>query len=190
MSTEAGRRGRIDVGQEIAMPETPLSGRVAVVTGGAVRLGRAIAVAFARQGADVVLHYGRSNEAAERTADEIRGLGRRAVTVSADLADPVPAAASVFDAAATLGEADVLVNSAAIFEDEPFADSSEALYDRHLAINLKAPYFLCREFVRRLPDPCPEGRDACVVNLADWRGETPPADYVAYTLSKAGAGRC
>jgi pteridine reductase len=159
-----------------------LDGRVAVVTGGAVRLGRAIALALAHEGADVLLHYGRSKEEAERTAGEIRGLGRRVATVSADLSRPVEAATVVFDAANALGGADVLVNSAAIFEDAALVDTGEDLYDRHLTINLKAPFFLCREFARRLP----EGRRGHVVNLADWRGETPPPDYVAYTLSKAG----
>ncbi|HEX6986347.1 MAG TPA: SDR family oxidoreductase [Planctomycetaceae bacterium] len=159
-----------------------LTGRVAIVTGAAVRLGRAIALALAEQGADVVVHYGRSRDDAERTAEEIRRFGRKAATVSADLSRPVEAAAAVFDAAAALGGADLLVNSAAIFEDAPLAETSEELYDRHLAINLKAPFFLCREFVRRLPG----GRPGHVVNLADWRAETPPADYVAYTLSKAG----
>jgi pteridine reductase len=159
-----------------------LSGRVAVVTGAGVRLGRAIALALAGEGADIVVHYGRSRDDAERTAAAIRDLGRRAVTVSADLAHPAAAATTIFDAAATLGSADVLVNSAAIFEDASLAATTDELYDRHLAINLKAPCFLCREFVRRLP----AGRTACIVNLADWRAETPPADFLAYTLSKAG----
>jgi len=160
----------------------PLRGRVAVVTGGAVRLGRAIAVALAEHGADVVLHYGRSRDDVERTAAEIHRLGRRAVTVSADLARPVEAAEMIFDAVAALGGADVLVNSAAIFEDAPLAETTEDLYDRHLDVNLKAPFFLCREFVRRLP----ADRPGHILNLADWRAETPPADYAAYTLSKAG----
>lgn len=160
----------------------PFRGRTAVITGAAVRLGRAIALALGGNGADVVLHYGRSGEDAERTADEIRGLGRNAVTVSADLSQPVRAAATIFDAAGSLGGADILINSAAIFEDSPLTDIGEDHYDRHLTVNLKAPFFLCREFVRRLP----VGRPGHVVNLADWRAETPPADYIAYTLSKAG----
>lgn len=152
------------------------------MTGAAVRIGRAIALALAENGADVVVHYGRSRDDAERTANEIRGLGPRTVTVSADLSRPIRAATAIFDAAESLGGADILVNSAAIFEDAPLAEMGEELYDRHLAINLKAPFFLCGEFVRRLP----AGRRGHIVNLADWRAETPPADYMAYTLSKAG----
>lgn len=152
------------------------------MTGAAVRIGRAIALALAENGADIVLHYGRSRDDAERTAEEIRGFGRRALTASAELSKPVEAAGLVFNAAESLGGADILVNGAAIFEDSPLAETAEEFYDRHLAINLKAPFFLCREFVRRLP----AGRQGHIVNLADWRAETPPADYVAYTLSKAG----
>lgn len=155
---------------------------IAVVTGGAVRLGRTIALALAEIGCDVVLHYGRSQMEAEQTAEAIRGLGRRVVTISADLSQPVEAATEIFDAAGSLGEVTILVNSAAIFEDALLAETSEALYDRHAAINLKSPFFLSREFVRRLP----KGHHGQIINLADWRAETPPADFVAYTLSKAG----
>ncbi|MBA3312256.1 MAG: SDR family oxidoreductase [Planctomycetota bacterium] len=159
----------------------PLSGRTAIVTGAAVRLGRAISVALADAGADIVVHYGRSKTEAEEVAGEIAKLDRRVVTVSADLSDPLSAAAKILDAAAELGGADILVNSAAIFEDASLVEMTEDSYDRHLAINLKAPCFLCREFARRLT------RDrGHILNLADWRAETPPADYLAYTLSKAG----
>ena len=160
----------------------PLAGRVAVVTGAAVRLGRAIALALAQRGADIVLHFGTSHAAAEATAGEIQKLGRRTTTVSANLAEPVSAANAIFAAAQQLGGADILVNSAAIFEDASLVQTSETLYDRHLDINLKAPFFLCQAFVRNLP----VGREGVILNLADWRGVTPPADYAAYTLSKAG----
>jgi pteridine reductase len=163
------------------MPQDSPS-RVAVVTGGAVRIGRSIALSLAEAGCDIVLHYGRSRDDAERTAGDIRSLGRQVVTVSADLTAPIAATTTLFDAAEQIGGASILVNSAAIFEDAPLADTSEDLYDRHASINLKAPFFLCREFVRRLP----HDRRGHIVNLADWRAETPPADFVAYTLSKAG----
>lgn len=152
------------------------------MTGAGVRIGRSIALALAADGADIVVHYGRSRDEAEGTADDIHRLGRRAVTVGADLAQPVEAAEAIFDAAAGLGGAELLVNSAAVFDDAPLADTSEELYDRQLVTNLKAPFFLCREFVRRLP----ADRRGHIINLADWRAETPPADYMAYTLSKAG----
>lgn len=165
------------------MPRQPkLMGHTAVVTGAAVRIGRAIALALAEDGCDIVLHYGTSEVDALATAKEIERLGRRAIAVQADLRQPVAAAQTIFEAADSIGGADILVNSAAIFEDAPLRDMSESHFDRHLAINLKAPAFLCREFARRLP----ANRRGHILNLADWRAETPPPDYFAYTLSKAG----
>jgi pteridine reductase len=155
---------------------------VAVVTGAAVRLGRAIALALAEEGYDLVVHYGHSRDEVEQTAKEIGQLGRNVATVAADLMQPAAAANAIFDTAARLGGARLLVNSAAIFENASLCETSEELYDRHLAINLKAPFFLSREFVRRLPGE----QHGQIINLADWRAETPPADYLAYTLSKAG----
>lgn len=159
-----------------------LAGRTAVVTGAAVRIGRAIALALAGDGCDVVLHYGTSEAEAAMTIDELEQLGRKARSVCADLTQPVEAAQRIFDVADSLGGADLLVNSAAIFEDAPLREMSESHFDRHLTINLKAPAFLCREFARRLPS----GRRGHILNLVDWRAETPPADYLAYSLSKAG----
>ncbi len=162
--------------------ERTLRGRTAIVTGAAVRLGRAIAVALAEDGCDVLLHYGTSEDEAAAAAQQITSLGRRAMTVAADLSRPWEAAQTIFDAADSLGGADILVNSAAIFEDAPLQEISESHFDRHLAINLKVPAFLCRQFANRLRD----GRRGHIINLADWRAETPPADYFAYSLSKAG----
>jgi NAD(P)-dependent dehydrogenase (short-subunit alcohol dehydrogenase family) len=164
------------------MGRLKLAGRTAVVTGAAVRIGRAIALALAEDGCDVVLHYGASESEARATAAEIEQFGRRANTVRADLSEPAQAARQIFDAADALGGADILVNSAAIFEDAPLRDVSESHYDRQMAINLKAPVFLCREFARRLSS----GRRGHILNLADWRAETPPADFPIYSVSKAG----
>jgi NAD(P)-dependent dehydrogenase (short-subunit alcohol dehydrogenase family) len=164
------------------MERSKLAGRTAVVTGAAVRIGRAIALALADDGCDVVLHYGTSEAEAATTAAEIEQSGRRANIVRADLSKPARAARHIFDAADALGGADILVNSAAIFEDAPLRDISESHYDRQMAINLKAPVFLCREFARRLPS----GRRGHILNLADWRAETPPADFPVYSVSKAG----
>lgn len=162
-------------------PDSKLDG-VAVVTGAAVRIGRAVALALAQQGADIVLHYGHSNDAAEETAEQIRHLGRQALTVSADLSQPLSGVKSVFNAAKKLGPCNILVNSAAIFENARLVETAEELFDRHLQINLKAPYFLCQEFVRQLG----ADRQGQILNFVDWRAETPPADYAAYTVSKAG----
>jgi NAD(P)-dependent dehydrogenase (short-subunit alcohol dehydrogenase family) len=164
-----------------------LRGKTAVVTGGAVRLGRAFALALADGGANVVVHYGRSRDQAEATRAEIERRGARAVTVPADLLQPEAAAEAVFTAAASaFGSADVLINSAAIFEPGRLADgdagSLGASFDRQLTINLKAPLLLSRRFAAQLG----EGRRGHIVSIADWRATRPDPQYLAYTLSKAG----
>jgi NAD(P)-dependent dehydrogenase (short-subunit alcohol dehydrogenase family) len=160
-----------------------LKGKTAVVTGGAVRLGRAFALALADDGANVVVHYGRSHDDAEATRAEIERRGARAAIVPADLLHPEAAAETIFTAAAdAFGPVDVLVNSAAIFEPARLAETDGASFDRHLTINLKAPLMLARRFAAQLED----GRRGHIVNVADWRAARPDPRYLAYTLSKSG----
>lgn len=160
-----------------------LRGKSALVTGGAVRLGRALAERLAREGLDVCIQFGSSHAAAAEAVLVLGALGVRAVSVQADFTDPVSAARRVVDfAVQELGRVDVLVNSAAIFEPGTLADTDEAHWDRHLSINLKAPAFLCREFAQaRAP-----GSTGQIVNIADWRALRPGAGHLAYTISKAG----
>ena len=158
-----------------------LSGRLAIVTGGAVRIGRVIAVHLAGRGCDVVVHYHTSADEAERVAASVRETGRRAVTVSADLAGPTEATDRIFAAAADLGTPSLLVNSAAIFEKGTAEDTTDDSWDRHLAINLSAPFHLTRRFAKAAG-----GAGGCVVNIADWRAERHPAGNLAYTVSKSG----
>lgn len=157
-----------------------LNDRVAIVTGGAVRIGRAITEALRDQGARVVLHYGQSrspaHELAETAPDRIR-------LVQADLTDPLSAASRIVGAAwDAFGRADILVNNAAIFEAADLRATTESLWDRHFAINLKAPYFLAQAFAQRTPDSAPR----CILNIVDWRGTRPVPGHDAYTLTKAG----
>ncbi|QDT63707.1 3-oxoacyl-[acyl-carrier-protein] reductase FabG [Calycomorphotria hydatis] len=160
-----------------------LTGKTAIVTGGAVRLGRAIALRLADEGANVVLHYGRSEQDAEQTAEEIRKRGVNAITVQANLNEPVQAAEKIVSTAvAEFQQVDVLINSAAIFEHALLVDTEEDLYDRHMNINLKAPFFLSREFARAL-QPTQHG---VIINMVDWRGLRVPSDFSAYNLTKAG----
>ena len=159
-----------------------LHGKVAVVTGGAVRIGRAISLALADAGAAVVVHHSNSASEADQAVEEIASKGGQATAVAADFANPVPAARTVVQAAiAQFGRIDVLINSASIFGTGTLASTSEADWDRHFAVNLKAPAFLCREFAaRHLP-----GNPACIVNIADWRGLRPAPGHLAYTLTKS-----
>jgi pteridine reductase len=159
--------------------------RVAIVTGGAARIGRAISLALAREKLRVCLHYGSSQDAAEQTADEIRKAGGEVTLVQADLADPASAAETIVDGALqAFGRVDVLINNASIFEPATLSDLSADHWQRHQAINLTAPVFLCQRFaaaVRQQDNP-----SAAIINLADWRALQPQSGHLAYTLSKAG----
>jgi pteridine reductase len=159
-----------------------LTGKTILITGAGKRIGRALALAVARAGADVVVHYGNSPSAAEQTALEIRSLGRRAVTLQADLAIPSQAAALVGRAIDALGPLDALVNNAAIFESLDWQETSLASWERHLAVNLTAPFLLSQAFAGTLE----AGASGRIVNILDWRALRPGPYHLPYTISKAG----
>jgi len=155
----------------------------ALITGAAQRIGRAMALSLADAGVDLCIHYHLSEEAAEQTCREIRERGRNATRVSANLSDPVTAAAVIFEAALSeFGRVDILINSASVFENKRLSDSTEADWDSHLDINLKSPFFLCQQFAEQLPP----GQSGAIVNLVDWRAERAGAEHLAYRISKAG----
>jgi pteridine reductase len=159
-----------------------LDGRVAVVTGGAVRLGKALALALAEEGVRLVIHYHSSAGPAETTVDEIRALGSEAVALRADLLQPDPIPSLIEEAAAQWGRLDILVNSAAIFEPADLAHTSVESWDRHFAINLRSPFFLSQAFAAHVG----KQQRAHIVNIADWRGIRPDTSHLAYSLTKAG----
>lgn len=160
-----------------------LTGRNAIVTGAGVRLGRAMALALADAGASLAIHYNSSEEPAREVVEQIEGMGRRACLVQGDLSDPVPASSSIVKRAADqLGPIDILINSAAIFEQSDLLSTTEDVWDRHHTINLKAPFFLSQAFYRQLGDR----NGGHIVNIVDWRGTRPADDYVAYTPTKVG----
>ncbi len=169
-----------------------LDGCVSLVTGAGHRLGRAIALALARAGSDLVVHYGRSREEAEATAGDIRALGREATLSRADLARPSEIEALFRGVAERLGRLDVLVNNAASFERHPFDDISVEDWDRVMAVNLRAP-FLCSQHAARLmrgverrgSDGEP-GAPGLIVNLGDLSGLRPWVGYAHHGVSKAG----
>ena len=146
-----------------------------LVTGGAHRVGRGIALAFANAGADLVLHYNSSADRAEQTADEVRALGASVELRQADLSDP-------HSRAEILSEpVDILVNSAAGFPNDHLIDVTPEGWDETLALNLSAPVFLTQAFAKALP----EKREGVVVNITDWKTERPyPAPRFSYTVAK------
>jgi pteridine reductase len=160
------------------MDDFPLSGRTAVVTGGAVRLGRAIALGLAARGADIALHYRSSEPDALRTAEEIRALGRRCLPVAADLQNPASPGMIMEAVDAFFGKADVLINSAAIFERGTLAETTPELWEKTIAVNLRAPFFLCKAFAA-------QADSGDIVNLVDATADQSSADHLAYSLTKS-----
>ncbi len=155
-----------------------LAGHTALITGGARRLGRAMAVALADRGAGVVVHYGRSRQGAEAVAEEIQARGASAWTVQADLADPAQAEGLFAQAVEAAGPIDFLVNSASIFPPSRLADFSADDLARNIQINAFAPLQLARALAA-------QGRDGAIVNILDARSlsdYTP--DHAAYDASK------
>lgn len=159
-----------------------LRGSKALVTGAARRIGRAIALDLARRGADLVIHFRSSGEAAEALAREARELGVTAVPVQADLAAVDGVDHLVRESLAAFGRVDILVNNAAIYRPTPFDSLGESDWDEHLAVNLKAPFLLSLALGRRMRRQG-EGK---IVHLADWAAERPYPGFLPYCVSKAG----
>ena len=157
-----------------------LRGKVALVTGGARRLGKAFVLALAREGMDVIVHYGRAAREAEETVAEVRRLGVRAVSISANLSDMDAVQSLIPKAADLLAPPQVLVNSAAVFVPGTISETDLDNWALHMRINLRAPFFLIQSFAQALGD-----QPGKIVNITDWRALYPGRKYAAYTLSKA-----
>jgi pteridine reductase len=158
-----------------------LGGRIALVTGGAVRVGRAIALALGDAGCDVAIGYLHSAAAARATVAALRSRGRRAVALRADLRRPAAARALVARTVRAFGRVDILVNNAAIFPRTPLATTTSADFDRVMAVNLRAP-FLCAQAAARAMGR----RGGRIINIADVGAVRGWPSYIPYGASKAG----
>ena len=158
----------------------PQTRRRALVTGGAVRLGRAIALGLADAGFDVAVGYHRSAAAARATVRALRRRGARAVALRADLGDAAAARRLVARAAGALGGLDVLVNSAAGFARTPLASTTRAQWNALLDVNLRAAFFGSQAAAARMR------AGGHVVNVGDAWARGAPAGWSAYAASKAG----
>lgn len=159
-----------------------LEGSTALVTGGAVRVGRAISFALARGGARVVVHHNRSGDAARELVQEIRDAGGEAVAIGADLADLDQVEGLAREAERPFGPIDLLVNNASIFPEAGFGDVDAATWEAAIAVNLRAPFFL----TQRLGGGMKARGRGVVVNLADLAGIQTWKGYAAHGISKAG----
>ena len=159
-----------------------LKGKVALVTGAQQGIGRAIALAFAREGADVVVNYLDDAGAAEQVAKEVRGSGVRALVAQADVAHVDQDHALVARAVRDLGGLDVLVNNAGVYPRSPFLELSEREWDYVLDVNLKGSCFCAQAAARAM---IAGGRRGSIINLSSSSVRGQPRG-VHYTASKGG----
>ncbi len=161
--------------------ETVPGGKVALVTGGAIRVGHAISIGLARAGFDVAVNYHSSEAAARATADEIAGLGRRCLLVQGDVADPADVSRIAERVRVEFGRLDLLVNNASVFGAGRLLELDESEWDRVLAVNLKGPFMMVKETAGLLQD-----RSGSVVNIVDVSALEAWTGYPHHSVSKAG----
>lgn len=155
--------------------------RVALVTGGARRVGRSLALALARGGADVVVNYLHSEADARQTVADVEALGRRGLALCADVSSRRQVAAMIDGAGREFGRLDVLVNSASVFRARPFLSIAEEDWDRVLAVNLKGPFLVIQAAAALLA-----AHEGLVVNIADLSALQPWPGFAHHSISKAG----
>jgi NAD(P)-dependent dehydrogenase (short-subunit alcohol dehydrogenase family) len=158
-----------------------MSRGAAIVTGAPRRIGRALALAAADCGYDVLVHHRSSPADAGALVDDLTSKGVSACTFAADLADPAAPATIVKHAGEALGAVTLLINNASLFEDDRLGDLDAGLWDRHMAVNLRAPVLLTQAFAKALP----KDRHGLVVNILDQRVWRPTPLFFSYALAKS-----
>ena len=160
-----------------------LNGKLALITGAAKRVGRSIALAMARAGADVIVHYNHSEDDARATAEAIRKIGRRAELVQADLSQPDQIETMMRRVSELFGDTpaplSVLVNNASVYNSTPLATLTADQWDREMAVNARGPAICISRAMPLL------AAGASIVNITDVSAEDPRAALAAYCASKA-----
>lgn len=164
------------------MTPTPESQHVILITGGAKRLGLAMAQRLAAPGRTLALHYNTSRASAEQTATSLRALGAEVVLLAADLGSPEAPAQLAREAAAACGRIDVLINNAAIYYPTPMPHASAEQFDQFMNVNARGPFLLAQEAGRIM---LAQESGGCIINLLDTEYDRPKINYIPYTMSKA-----
>lgn len=155
-----------------------LRGKTVLITGAARRVGKMFAIACAKAGANVIIHHGHSPEEAETLRDEITAsYNASAWSLTCDLSQP-EAVSNLITQANQISPLYALVNSASIFENVSFQNTSLEDWEKHFAINLTAPFLLSQSFAKQTA----RGR---IINILDWRALKPKADHFPYTITKS-----
>jgi NAD(P)-dependent dehydrogenase (short-subunit alcohol dehydrogenase family) len=164
------------------MPPSPNTAPVVLITGASQRIGRVLALDFARRGWSVGVHYRSSRGPAEALVAELQLLGITAAALAGDLGDHAHVTALIPACIAQLGAPTCLINNASEFQFDDHGTMTAADWTRHIDVNLRAPVFLAQAFAAALP----EGRNGTIINIIDQRVWRPTPEFFSYTLSKQG----
>jgi len=160
-----------------------LQNKVAIVTGGSLGIGAGIVRRLARDGARVVLDYHTHRAAADAIAQEIEAHGGKVVVVQADVSCVSGVQCLVDETVKVFGRLDILVNNAGIEEPTPFADVTEASFDRQIAVDLKGPYFAAQAVARQM---IAQGGGGCIINISSVHEDLPMVGNAVYCAAKGG----
>lgn len=160
-----------------------LQGKVALVTGGAQGIGRAIALRLAQEGAAVIIEDLSDNARAEETLHELQAMGAKTALLVGDVGKVADGQRVIREGVAAMGRIDILVNNAGVERRAGFLDASEADYDLVMHVNLKGPFFITQAFARHVRDRGGEGR---VINISSVHEELPFPHFASYCASKGG----
>ncbi len=160
-----------------------LQGKVALVTGGAQGIGRAIATRLAQEGAAVIIEDLSDNARAEETLQELQAMGARTALLTGDVGKVADGQRVIREGVAAMGRIDILVNNAGVERRAGFLDASEADYDLVMHVNLKGPFFITQAFARHVRD---RGGDGRVINISSVHEELPFPHFASYCASKGG----
>jgi len=166
------------------MPVSESAAGGVLVTGAARRIGRAIALELAAQGRDIAVHYHSAADEARSLVEALTASGVAAVALQADLADETQAATLLDRAQSAMGPITQVVNNAAVFEDDNVLTATAEGWQRHMAVNLRAPFVLAQALAQALARGLGANEAGAVVNVIDHRVWNPTPRFTTYTLSK------
>ena len=162
------------------MEDQPLKN--VLITGSSQRVGRSIAEKLARMGWNIAIHYFNSKDEAEHLTNQLSKDGIKAVPVRGNLNSDCDIAGLLPAAAEAIGPITCLINNASMFELDTLESATFNTWDRHLAVNLRAPFFLSQALSKNLP----QGQDGNIINIIDQRVWNPTPWFVSYSVSKSG----
>ncbi len=163
-----------------------LSGKVALITGGSRGIGRGIAMALSQAGADIAINYVASEREAEKVVQEIKNLGRRSISIRADVSQKKEVDFMVREAVGKLGKIDILINNAGILSYESFLEMKEETWDRMIAVNLKGQFLVAQAAAKQMVEKGQGGKIINIASIASGQVGTGFVNLAHYCATKGG----